>query len=191
MKETSLLLAGLMNKHFVLPSLALALAFSVQCLQAEAEPPATAPGANGDTTASGKSVIPVDLTKKRETQGRKNENKARKKAETQFRNSPQGIVLKKQIMAVDDEVNGVYEKYLNIWREDPATERGKKLRAERDRELRLLTQKKKELESDFQKLMETSPVYREILEEERKQWRSPLARNPAKPSSSKETKDRP
>ena len=171
-----------MNKHAILTSLALVLAFSLQALHARPKPPA-------DATASDPSVIPVDQVKKSEVQGRKNENKARKYAETEFRNTPQGIVFKTQHMAVDDEVNAVYERYLNIWREDPATERGKKLRAERDRELQLLAQKKKKLEDDFEKLMETSPEYQEILKQKRKQWRSPYAENPTKPSSSKVKKD--
>jgi hypothetical protein len=47
---------------------------------------------------------------------------AEKSANTEFLNSPQGIAFKKQLTSVDDEINDVYEKHLNIFHEGPNKE---------------------------------------------------------------------
>ena len=149
--------------HRILTTLALALAFSVQCLSAAEKPSATAPGAQNNQTAPGDASTATFLDKKIQVRLKRAHHLAEKSANREFLNSPQGISFKKQISSVDDEINAVYEKYLNICREDPATEKGKKLRAERDRQIQLLKQKKEKAEADYEKLKKTSPVYRDML----------------------------
>ncbi|MDZ4848051.1 MAG: hypothetical protein SGI77_02050 [Pirellulaceae bacterium] len=84
--------------------------------------------------------------------------------------------------------NAVYEKYLNIFREDPATERGKKLCEERDRLLQLLSQKMKKAEDDYEDLKKTSPVYRVMVEKHLKAQLKQL-RGKLKSQSSEEKED--
>jgi hypothetical protein len=89
---------------------------------------------------------------------------AEKGANTEFLDSPEGIAFKQQIASVEQEINAAYEKYLNICREDPTTERGKKLYEERDRLVRSLLQKMKKIEDDYEKLKENSPAYKAMVE---------------------------
>ncbi len=146
-----------MNKHTILPALVLALAFSVQPLNAAKKnaPPATAPGNPTSETL---------LDKKSQARVKRAHHLAEKSANREFLNSPQGIAFKKQLASVDDEINAVYEKYLNIYREDPATEKGKKLREERNRLIQSLKQKQATIEADYESLKKTSPDYRAMVE---------------------------
>jgi hypothetical protein len=89
---------------------------------------------------------------------------AEKGANIEFLKSPQGIAFKDQLAALDQEINDVYEKYLNIFREDPATEKGKKLREERERLLQALSQKQRKIEADYENLKNNSPAYRAMVE---------------------------
>ena len=150
------------NRYPVLPSLVLALAFSVQCLNAAENTPATAPSKNGNQTAPGNTSTAAPLDKKSQARLKRAHHLAEKTANNEFLNSPQGIAFKKQIASVDQEINAVYEKYLNIFLE--GQDKGKKLRAERDRQLQALHQKKAKLEDDYEKLKTTSPECRAMVE---------------------------
>lgn len=146
-----------MNRHAILPTLVLALAFSVQPLNAAKKktPPATVPG-------NSSSEMPLDT--KSQARVKRAHHLAEKSANNEFLNSPQGIAFKKQISDWEQEINGTYEKYLNLFREDLASEKGKTMREERDRQLQLLNQKLKKAEADYEALKKTSPTYRAMLE---------------------------
>lgn len=150
-----------MTRHSILPSLVLALAFSVPCLNAEAKRPATAPNNTSNQTAPGDAST---LDKKSRDKLKRAYHLAEKSANAEFLRSPEGIGFKNLLASTDQEVNAVYEKYLNICRESPATEKGKALRAERDQQIRLLEQRKTKAEADFEALKKTSPTYRYMLE---------------------------
>ena len=78
--------------------------------------------------------------------------------------SPDGIAFKEQLAALDQEINATYEKYLNLFREDPASEKGKQMREERDRQLQALFQKQKKIEEDYESLKNSSPAYQAMVE---------------------------
>ena len=144
-----------MNKHTILPSLALVLAFSVQSLLAAGKKPSPAPA-----------PAPIDastLDAKDQAKLKRAYHLAEKAANAEFLRSPEGIAFKTLIASTDQEINAVYEKYLNLFRQDAATEKGKALRAERDRQLQLLEQKKAKAEADYEALKTTSPTYRDML----------------------------
>lgn len=139
-----------------LPVTALVLSISMQPLHAAKKAPITPSGketpaaeAPHDTRAQKKLKRAHHLTEKA--------------ASSEFGRSPEGIALKNLIAAANQEINAVDEKHLNIWRESPATQKGKELRAERDQQIRLLEQKVSKAEADFETLRASSPAYRDML----------------------------
>lgn len=120
------------------------------------------------TEKEDKQIVPVDastpsfLDKKTQGKEKRAHHLAEKAATREFLNSPDGITFKKQIASTDDEINAVYEKNLNVFREDP--EKGKKLSAEMERQVQILKQKRDKIEAEFEKLRKNSPVYRTMFE---------------------------
>ena len=123
---------------------------------------ATAPGKQSNRTAPGDASTTPALDKKDQHKLKHAHYLAEKTAKNEFLNSQYGIVFKNQIVALEQEINAVYESNLNLFLEDPET--GKKLRAERDRQLQLLFQKRGTIEADYEKLRNNSPAYREMVD---------------------------
>jgi len=157
-----------LNIHSILPSLALALAFAVPGVSVRAadEHPASDPKKTGTQTAPG-GTVPKSPPDKLDMRDKKRIDHAHhlaiKSANTEFLKSPEGIFSKEQIESLDQEINAVYEKYLNISREDPASENGKKLREERDRQVKLLNQKRDKVQADYEKLKMNSSIYQGMV----------------------------
>ena len=139
-----------------------AIALSVQCLNAAENPSASTASKKCTAMAPGDASTPSFLDNKIERRVKRAHHLGEKEANREFLNSPQGIAFKQQIASTDDEINAVYEKYLNVFREGP--ERGKELCAERDRQVQLLKQKRDKIDADFEKLKHISQVYRAMLE---------------------------
>lgn len=143
----------------------LALAFSVQCLTAgEQSPAASSQGRGRSKTVAGESPAASPMDPRDQARLKRAHHLAEKGANTEFLNSPQGIAFKDQLTAIDVEINAVYEKYLNIFREEPDTGKGRQVREERERLLRALSQKQKKAEADYENLKKSSPVYRAMVE---------------------------
>ena len=98
------------------------------------------------------------------------ESVAEQTAKKAFLRSPEGIARKQAMKSLDDEINDVYEKYLNIFSESQE----KVLRAERDRELRALKQKEHQTKGEIKEIEKDSPAYRAILEQHLKSQLSQL-----------------
>lgn len=145
-----------MNRHSSIFPL-LALVFSIQCLNASGKPQADKRGTRESKEA------PQSLSDQKIQKATKRAHHlAEKGAHQEFLNSPKGIAFKKQIETIDQEINSVYEKHLNVSREGPAKE--KKLREERDRQLQDLMQRRKKLETEYEILKQASPEYHAMLE---------------------------
>lgn len=138
----------------------LAMALVAASLNAADERSAAAPGKKINPLAVGDGP-PLDIKSQKRVE--RAHHLAEKGANTEFLNSPQGIAFKQQIAAVEQEINAVYEQYLNLCRVDPATEKGQSLRAERNRLLQALAQKQKKIEADYESLKKASPVYRAMV----------------------------
>lgn len=134
---------------------------------------ANAPVKKEDEKAADKTPNPLK-EQKRQKKIEHNEHVALKGANTEFLNSPQGITFKKQIASLDQEVNAVYEKYLNVCKESQA----KMLREERDRLLQSLAQKRKNLEDDYEKVRDSSPEYLAMVKKHEKSRLSKFGKNP-------------
>ena len=145
----------------ILPSFILALTFPTECLDA------AVPGKRTKETVPDHPSTAKPLDEKSRQRLKRAHHLAEKSANTQFLNSPLGIAFKQRLTALDDEVNAIYEKKLNLFLESP--ENGKKLRAERDRQLQLLSQKRGEIETDYENLKKSSPDYRAMLEKHLKE----------------------
>jgi len=171
----------------------LALALAVANLNAAEKPSATAPSKESKQTAPGAASTPALVDKNNEKRVKRAHHLAEKGAEQQFRNSPDGIAFKNQLASLNQEINAVYEKHLNVFRESP--EKGKTLRAERDRQLQLLDQKMEKVEADYEKLKEKSQVYRAMLEKKLKselqQVKGKQAKSPPGTDEEAETTDNP
>lgn len=141
-----------------------ALGFFTGILNAAEKTSVTTPGKKGNEMVSGDGAPAAPLDQKSQQRLKRAHHLAEKGANTEFLNSPQGIAFKKQMASVDQEINGVYEKYLNIFREGPATEAGKKLHAERARLLRDLRQKQERIEGAYEDLKNNSPVFKAMVE---------------------------
>lgn len=153
-----------MNRKPILLSLVLALAFSVPCLNAAEETATTARGKKGKRAVPENPLPRTPLDRQSQKRVERAHHLAEKSANIEFLKSPHGIAFKEQLVAVDQELNAVYEKYLDIFRQDPATEPGKKMREERDRQLQALFQKQKKIEAEYETLKNVSPAYRAMVE---------------------------
>jgi len=181
-----------LNRPSILPSLALTLAFAVPgvSVRAAEEHPASDPKKTGTQTAPGEPPPKSSLARKdRLDIARINRahHLAIKSANTEFLKSPEGILSMEQIESLDQELNAVYEKYLNISREDPASENGKKLREERDQQVKLLNQKRAKFQAAYEELKKDSSIYQGMVE---KHLKSELAqlRGKVKPEALEKAK---
>jgi predicted RNase H-like nuclease (RuvC/YqgF family) len=139
-------------------------AASAPASKAAEEPRATAPANKINPKDLGDASVAASLDQRSQNRVKRAHHLAEKGANIEFLNSPQGIAFKDQISALEQEINAVYEKYLNIFREGPNTEKGKKLYAERDRLVQSLFRKMEKTENDYENLKKTSPVYRAMVE---------------------------
>lgn len=162
--------------------------FLVAGVNAAKKPSVTAPDNKINPKDLGDASSVSSLDRKSQQRLKRAHHLAEKSANTEFLNSPDGIAFKKQLSSLDDEINAVYEKYLGIFLEGPATEQGKKLYEERDRQIKLLFQKKEKIEADYESLKKTSPVYRAMVEKHQKSELNQL-KGKLKSKSSEESED--
>jgi hypothetical protein len=92
-------------------------------------------------------------------------------AEGKFlKNTPEGKAYLEKFSALDQELNAVYEKHLNLFHLDPESEQGKTVRAGRQRQLDALKAEKIKVELAYEQMKNNSPVYRKLLEKELEGW---------------------
>ena len=131
-------------------------------------PSAAALVKKGMALPGGKTVDELDQKSLRKL--KRAENVAEQTAKKAFLRSPEGIASKREMISLDDEINAIYEKYLNLFSESQE----KMLREERDRELRALKQKEHQTKVEVKEIEKDSPAYREILEQHLKSQLSKL-----------------
>jgi hypothetical protein len=87
-----------------------------------------------------------------------------------LKSTPEGTAHLEKMSALDKELNVIHEKHLNLFHLDPKSEEGKKVRAERHRQLDALKAEKEKAENAYQELKDKSPAYRKLLEKELEGW---------------------
>ena len=103
-----------------------------------------------------KPSTPAFKDKKEKKAEKRHEFLALKNANSAFLRSPQGITFNKQIAALEQELNAIYEKYLNVFHQS-------QMRAERDHQIHLLKEKIATAESDYETLRDSSLVYHDMV----------------------------
>lgn len=151
-------------KKSALLTVLVTLALASASFAGESEPPASAPCSKSNQPAPADASLKSVQDKNNERKQARARQLGEKLANIEFLNSPQGIAFKNQLDSLDQQINAVYERYLNLFREDPTTDKGKALRAERDGQLNPLKEKREKTEADYEKLKENNPAYQSILE---------------------------
>jgi len=98
--------------------------------------------------------------------------KATGRAESTMLASPEGVAYHEKIWDLEQEINKVHEKYINIFYAAPDTAKGKALRAERKLLLDSVLAQRQKINSEYAELKKTSPVYLTAFKEQLRFWQS-------------------